>query len=527
LITVAGIVLIVRPSATVDQLLILTVPSGAEVSFDSQNLGHSPVKLESVRVGTHKLSVTKDGFQPIDKDVMVSVADPTLDFKLKPLPPTGAEDLPKDEQIQNYQQQAEEAFARGDYAIPYSGKSALYFADMILSLDENNAAGLDMRDRVRTALFQAAQSASSRSDLGQANDIITALRDYYPGDEAAKAVAARLESQLANHRGDVRDLINKAEDALKAGRVIEPSNGSAYYFVKQALALDRQNPKARAVRNEIRENLASTIESAVAHGDTEGASQQLDLGLRMFPEDKELSALRRELDLRPQPAVAKANDAAARRAAGLKNYEDQHYEEAIPDLEVAAEHDPQAVDVQFALGRSHYKLRQYDQAALHLRSIPESAGPPYRSALGVLGDIEAERGHATDAIEFYRRAKLLGGSTLYPTAELDEKIERLNAQQHAIAAVPVPMSIPVKHLHGGLLHGSCSGTLSVSHTGVRYDGPDTFSSSITGTEVAIKNDEITVRFLNKPEKFKVQHREQAEKFREALAKFQAYASDAR
>jgi hypothetical protein len=521
LVTVAGIVLITRPASTVDQLLILTVPSGADVTFDSQLLGHSPVKLEGVRMGTHMVSVTKDGFQTIDQPVSVSEAT-TLDFKLKPLPPKDEADLPKDEAIKDYQRRAEEAFARGDYAIPYAGRSALYFADMILADDDTNAAGLEMRERVRNALLQSAQAATARGDLGQANEVLTALVEYYPTDDAARAAAARLESQLASHRGDIRDLVHKAEDALNAGRLIDPPTASAYYFSKQVLALDRQNTQAKAVRNQIRDKLANSINAAANRGDLDDASGQLDRALRLFPDDKQLGSLSRYIEDSRQQAVAKLNDPTFRRNRGLDSYQAGFFQQAIPDLEFASDHDHEDVAVLFALGRSYYKIHQLDKAIDRLRLVPERTGETYRSALGVLGDIDADRGEINDALEHYTQARALGGSTLYGLDELDNKIDRLNKKVHVKAAEPSAMSIQVKHLHGGLLHGSCSGVLTVDRTGVRFDGPDTFSASIMGTEIAVKNDEITIKFLGKPEKFKALRPDVAEKFREAHLKFQVY-----
>jgi hypothetical protein len=521
LVTVAGIVLITRPASTVDQLLILTVPSGADVTFDSQSLGRSPVKLEGVRMGTHMVSVTKDGFQTIDQPVSVSEAT-TLDFKLKPLPPKDEADLPKDEAIKDYQRRAEEAFARGDYAIPYAGRSALYFAELILADDDANAVALEMKERVRNALLQSAQAAAARGDLGQANEVLTALVEYYPTDDAARAAAAKLESQLASHRGDIRDLVHKAEDALNAGRLIDPPTASAYYFSKQVLALDRQNAQARAVRNQIRDKLASSINVAANRGDLDDAAGQLDRALRLFPDDKQLGSLSRYIEDSRQRAVAKLNDPGFRRNRGLDSYQAGFFQQAIPDLEFASDHDHEDVAVLFALGRSYYKLHQLDKAIDRLRLVPERTGETYRSALGVLGDIDADRGEINDALEHYTQARALGGSTLYGLDELDNKIDRLNKKVRVKAAEPSAMSIQVKHLHGGLLHGSCSGTLTVDRTGVRFDGPDTFSASLMGTEIAVKNDEITIKFLGKPEKFKALHPDVAERFREAHLKFQAY-----
>src|SRR5262249_32763394 len=144
LLSVAGIILVTRPRATIDQLLILTVPSGADVSFDGRDLGPSPVKLEGVRMGIHKIVVIKDGYQELQNDESITDSR-TLDYKLKLLPPPGAEGLPADQALNQYKQNMEDAFARGDYAIPYTGKSALYFAQLILDSDISNPAALEMK----------------------------------------------------------------------------------------------------------------------------------------------------------------------------------------------------------------------------------------------------------------------------------------------------------------------------------------------------------------------------------------------
>src|SRR5215467_1449303 len=174
LLSVAGIVLVTRPRATIDQLLILTVPSGADVTFDGRALGPSPVKLEGVRMGTHKVVVAKDGYQELQYDESITDSR-TLDYKLKLLPPPGAEGLPAEQALNQYKQNMEDAFARGDYAVPYYGKSALYFAHLILDLDSTNPSALDMKDRVRNALVQAAQTAITRVDLAQAQELVSTL----------------------------------------------------------------------------------------------------------------------------------------------------------------------------------------------------------------------------------------------------------------------------------------------------------------------------------------------------------------
>src|SRR6185369_16907548 len=111
------------------------------------------VKLEQLAIGTYTLTITKEGFESIEQPITVSESGP-VEFKLKPVLPVEAANLPTEEQINRFQQQAEEALARGYYGLPYGG-SALYYADLILRLESNNPFAAEMRERVRKAAHQA------------------------------------------------------------------------------------------------------------------------------------------------------------------------------------------------------------------------------------------------------------------------------------------------------------------------------------------------------------------------------------
>ena len=253
-LTVAGIYLITKKPSTVDYLVISTVPSGAEIKLDAQDYGQAPVKLEQVKIGTYTLTITKEGYEPVIEQITVSEATRELDFKLKLMPPSDAAGMTPEEAIRYYQDQAADAFADGRYGFPHD-ESALYYSDQILNEDPNNQFALDMKERVRKALLQSAQSAISRKDSGYAQEIYNVLLEYFPKDPETQAAAAKLESQLSSRQGEVLDLVRKAEEALRAGHLIDPGTSSAYYFSRQALAIDRQNAQARAVRNRVKETL--------------------------------------------------------------------------------------------------------------------------------------------------------------------------------------------------------------------------------------------------------------------------------
>jgi hypothetical protein len=300
--TLAAIWFLSKRPTILDQVVVLTIPSGAEIFFDSRLVGTSPVKLEGVRAGYHSLVITKEGFEALSQSVAIYEPQ-TLEFKLRPLIPREVVGLSPAEQIEQCEQLAKQAFSRGRYIIPYEG-SALYFADVVLSLDESNKFAVGMRESVRKALHQQAQSALSRGDVGRAREIYSALMEFFPKDEKARAAAIKLEDHLLHSRNDLNRLLRKAEAALKEGKLIEPPGQSAYYYSKQALAIDPGNARASQIRNQIKSKIAELIERLIAARDLKSAIEQLELAVKLFPEE---SFLRAELNqLKPKAAYAGA-----------------------------------------------------------------------------------------------------------------------------------------------------------------------------------------------------------------------------
>jgi PEGA domain len=517
-LTAAAVYLVTKKPSTVDQLVILTVPSGAEIKLDSKDYGHSPVKLEQLAIGTYTLTISKEGFETIVQQIPVAESG-SVEFKLKPALPSETINLPAEDQIKRFQQQAEDAFARGYFGPIYEG-SALNYADIILSLDPNSSFASEMRERVRKAAHQSAQGAISRGDLAQAQEIYGFLLENYPADEEARAAVAKLETQLSARRGDVREMVRKADEALQAGRLIDPLRASAYYYSKQALAIDHQNDRARQIRSQVREKLAAAGEQAYARGDVEAGIKQLEHVAELFPEDKQIRARVHALQSGRAAEAAKPTDSDARRLRGLDQYRSEHFDEAIPDLERAVADGRGTPAVVFALARSYLKTGHLDQAEPYFRQIQPTVGSDaYPSSIAALGDIASQRGDSATAVKLWKEARQLGGSALYPVSTLEDKIERIERRQREKAAEPSPLTLQVKHLHG-LLGGSCTGKLTIDSAGVRYDGEHVYTSSLVGAGTGIvKKDEMVITFQGNSQRFKVV-RAEAELFRETLARYQ-------
>ena len=523
LLTIAGVYVITKSPSTVDNLVILTVPSGAEINLGGKNYGQSPVKIEQLKKGLYTVVITREGYEPIVEEITVSKSEP-LEFKLRMLPPADYRGLSPEELVKSSQQRADDAFARGHYGIPFE-YSALYYAELILGFEPSNQFAIDMRERVRKALHQSAKAADAKNHLGQAQEIYALLVEYYPDDIEARAAAARVEARLSSRRGEVRDLVRKAEEALRANRLIEPDGESAYYYSKEVLAIDSQNSQARTIRNRVKERLARTSDEAIARGDIEGAIRQLEKITQYFPEDKQLLARLRDLSNQHAAEAAKTNNPDTRRVAGLDSYRQGYYAEAISDLEFAITNNRGTAEVIFALADSHWKLGHLETAASYFRQVPSVATETYRSSIAALGDIASEQGDKSTALDQYKKARRLGGSTRYSIAMLDDKIEAIENQQRQRAAEPIPVMIQAKHNHGGIFGGSCEGRLSVSSNGVRYDGSEhSFSASLVGVGITINEKaEMIVKHQNKSDKFKVL-RADADRFQDTLVKYQRYFS---
>lgn len=521
-LTVAGVRLVTRPSGVVDQIVILTVPSGADVTFDSRELGHSPVKLEGVRVGTHFIEIRKDGYEPVIEEQ--SITEPrTIEIKLKLLHPGEASLLSPHERIEQYKQMSDEAFTRGSYAIPYEG-SALYYSNLILDLQDSNEFAREMKERVQRVLHTAARNAASRRDFALAQDIYGALNEYFPEDQPARFASTRLQAQIAARRGELRELLKSADAAFRAGHLAEPGDASAYYYARQALAIDPQNQEARSMLSTIKEKRLSEVEEIIDH-DLPAATKALQQLARLFPEDKQLWARASAFEAAHAAKVERENDPEGRREQGLGKYRSGDYSGAIRDLEFAAARGLGTPEVIFALGHSCMKTGHLDRANRYLKSVPPIEPGTRCSAIAALGEIASLRGDINTALERYREARELGGSTIYPIPELDARIEQIERGRREKESEPAPLSITVTHLHGGVFGGSCKGALGVSSTGVRFDGTEhTYAANFVSVGVVVTNSHLEVLFHNKPEKFRASPGD-AQRFHNALIRYQTHAAN--
>jgi tetratricopeptide (TPR) repeat protein len=418
-LAVAFALLLTARKKTLDALVVVTLPSGAEVVFDGVPLGPAPVKLEDVRIGRHTVRVTKDGFVPVEQHVELDAdRDAPLEFDLKPVAPPGSVARTPAEQVQEFTGLAEDALARGDLVVP-SDRSALYYAEAILSLDRANRYARELRERIRDELHAAARAAAREKDLARAKDAYEQLVAAFPDEgEGARGLASVIE-QLRRDRTRLKDVLSRAEAAMRAGRLIEPPGRSAYAYAARALAIDPDDPQAAALRRRVRDRAVEAAEALAADGRVEEAADMYGRLVALFPEDR---AVRVEFD---RLMAGEALDALrSHRDAGLRAYRAGSYRAAVEHLQAAVRLGAADSETRTALGISHLRLGEPARARRELeRSVVQDGAQA--DALAALGELAARDGDARRALDYLRRARRLGGRDEAERERLDALIEDL------------------------------------------------------------------------------------------------------
>jgi tetratricopeptide (TPR) repeat protein len=418
---VAFVMLLSAPKATVDDVVIVTLPSGADVYFDGKPLGPAPVKLADVRVGEHTIRAEKAGFSAAETTVSISQDDDdSLELKLKPIAPPGSVARTPAEQIAEFTSLAEDAFARDDMVVP-ADRSALYYADAILSLDPKSEYARALRDRILERLLADAKAAASRKDLLHARSAYEHVLELFPNDEEARNAVAAIEEQLRREESRVQEFLAAGRRALRDGRLVEPEGRSAHAYAMRALAADPNNSQALALDRQARARALARAKQTIESDETEQAVATLRRLAALYPDDR---AIRAELDSLQRGRAL--DDFRAHRDAGLEAYAAGEYRRAVDELGAAARLGALDARAYEALGLAQMKIGNQAEAksALERATIQE---PARASSLVALGSMAERRGDRRAAARFYRRAAKAGGTPAYPVARLEELAAALDA----------------------------------------------------------------------------------------------------
>jgi TonB family protein len=198
--------------------------------------------------------------------------------------------------------QADEAFNAGRYLEP-AGDSALDFYRSALALDPSNEAAKAGLRAVADKVLERAEQAVIAERLEEAVRGVEAARDIDPThprlgflDTQITRERERLSLSQARDTGvRVRKLVERAQDYIQAGALMEPAGDNARDVLVQARRLDATDPAVAQGTRELNNAFIAAAGKSVAAGELDKAQQFVDAARRMGSAGAQLSAVERSI----------------------------------------------------------------------------------------------------------------------------------------------------------------------------------------------------------------------------------------
>ncbi len=201
--------------------------------------------------------------------------------------------------------QAQQALAAGKLD-GEGGAGALY--RRVLQAEPGNPVAAHGMDQVGDALAVRARQALDANDLPTADASIEQLTALQPNNGALPALRAAQARAHRQDSGALSDALAQGLAALRAGRIGGTGSDTALTHFKAALALDPDNPQARAGLGKVAQALTVQANAALDAGDAAQASSLLDQAAELAPRSADLAAARARLaslaSKTPAPAAA-------------------------------------------------------------------------------------------------------------------------------------------------------------------------------------------------------------------------------
>ena len=201
--------------------------------------------------------------------------------------------------------QAQQALAAGKLD-GERGAGALY--RRVLQAEPGNPVAAHGMDQVGDALAAMARQALDANDTATADASIEQLTALQPNNGALPALRAAQARAHRQDSGALSDALAQGLAALRAGRIGGTGSDTALTHFKAALALDPDNPQARAGLGKVAQALTVQANAALDAGDAAQAGSLLDQAAELAPRSADLAAARARLaslaSKTPSPAAA-------------------------------------------------------------------------------------------------------------------------------------------------------------------------------------------------------------------------------
>ncbi|HET6961465.1 MAG TPA: PEGA domain-containing protein [Terriglobia bacterium] len=482
-------------ASSAGSLNLNTEPSGVAVLIDGQPSGETPLRLDSLEVGQHTLTLTKEGYAPASQAFTVSSEQPSsLAVRLQPLAPVPA---------------AREALQLEAVALFNKGLllDASERCDSLLAKDPHNKVAAGLKTKIRDHYWQQSQLAQRRDKISEARLALQNLLRVSPQDATALRALKGLPSnpkeklpsvpEQAPLPGKTEELRNQIVSAMSAGNYFPPASGNAFALIQRLGAMSPSDPFFRDRMDQIHREAVTQLQRKIQSKDTEGAKGLGRQLLEFFPASAELRSLRESI---------KTEDAG--------------------QLEVR---NSLMQKLDSAMAHGNYVTPANDNALAYCNRLLALDSQDAK-AQGLKRDI-ATRASA-QAKDFVSNEKFDEARTIFSTllsaAQSEGKTATVQEMRTQIEKLEFT-AYPVTHDH---TLGSCSGGLKMNAYVIAYvpsgDSKDGFSQKVTDVLETEPGDKLKLQLKNKTYRFQpnpTKNKEESrQKVQEILARLTALNS---
>jgi hypothetical protein len=266
------------------------------------------------------------------------------------------------------------------------GAGALY--KRMLLADPGSAVATHGLDQVGDALAARAHAALDANDSTTANASIEQLAALQPNNGALPALRAAQAQTRKQDSGALDESLKQGLAALRAGRMAGAGNDTALAHFTTALALDPDNPQAKAGLGRVAQALTVQANAAIDAGDATQASKLLDQATALAPRSADLAAARaRRGSAAQRPSAAPhAGDEVAEAPVAVSAQQSAAVAQLVQRAQVATQHGNIMIppgDSAYDLYRSALAIDGNNASALHgLQALPGQVEQQFNRALG-------------------------------------------------------------------------------------------------------------------------------------------------
>ena len=266
------------------QLIVKTTPDGATIFVDGQVRGVTPLAVEEIASGRHRIKVVKTGYKGHAQNIDVfQYATHSVRFTLEPLAPA----LPNKHlaELEAWRGKLAQA-VKARNLVTSSKDNALYCANKVLESDPTDVYAGSIRQKIGESLKKVAESAYARQDWVRAEKHYKNMVLAFPGDASVVSRLAEITAANQARVGNLADWTARAEAAIKAGNLLPPEKDNAMDALRSIQQLETNSTYARTATQRVKEMLQGRAEAKVAQQDWDGARQDFKMFLQYFPDDR-------------------------------------------------------------------------------------------------------------------------------------------------------------------------------------------------------------------------------------------------